>query len=422
MHRIDSDGTAVALPTPGAVGATVGYFTEGNPGTGVPATVVSADWANAIQEEILAVIVGAGLSADKTLQTQLYSAIKRLRLSGAVNSVSSANYTVTTTDDYRSVFVSTGAADRTITLPASASSSGRVLSIAKTDSGVGGVIIDPNSAELIDGVATKTLRTQYEAVTIQCDGTGWHSVSKAGSTAVGYAAKSADYTVTLADGLDVIAVTTAATDRTITLPAAASCAGRVLQINKADSAVGLVIVDGNASETIAGNLTVSLMSQYNFVQIVSNGTGWDLLSYRIHEYVYNSDTTSSDDTTNFAYGTAGALMPNRSVGTTVSKRCRCKTTIGVLDQLSIEVLDTDGGNTTRFQPLHSSNEIMPLISFGAKNYGVGVVIVNSTDVEAQFSNGGYSANAAATYGANGNAWSALFGNGYKWRIVREVVY
>ena len=75
MHRIDSSGTAVALPTPGDVGATVGYFTEGDPSSAVPATEVSADWLNAVQEELIAVITQAGASPDKTSRTQVRDAI-----------------------------------------------------------------------------------------------------------------------------------------------------------------------------------------------------------------------------------------------------------------------------------------------------------------------------------------------------------
>jgi hypothetical protein len=78
MHRIDSNGAAVALPTPGAVGSTVGYFTEGNPATAVPATVVSADWLNAVQEEIVNAITAAGLSPSKTSRVQLTAAIRAL--------------------------------------------------------------------------------------------------------------------------------------------------------------------------------------------------------------------------------------------------------------------------------------------------------------------------------------------------------
>ena len=75
MFRIDSPGSVIALPTAGAVGPVVGYFTEGDPVTAVPATIVSGDWANAVQEEIIGVILGAGLTPTKGSNGQLASAI-----------------------------------------------------------------------------------------------------------------------------------------------------------------------------------------------------------------------------------------------------------------------------------------------------------------------------------------------------------
>ena len=53
MHRIDSSGALASLPAPASPGATAGYFTGGNPGLGQAATIVSADWLNAVQEELL---------------------------------------------------------------------------------------------------------------------------------------------------------------------------------------------------------------------------------------------------------------------------------------------------------------------------------------------------------------------------------
>lgn len=78
MHRIDSDGTVNALPTPDAVGGTVGYFQKGDPVAGQKATVVTADWANAVQEEIINVVLQSGLTPNKTVQNQLYLAIQAI--------------------------------------------------------------------------------------------------------------------------------------------------------------------------------------------------------------------------------------------------------------------------------------------------------------------------------------------------------
>ena len=76
MYRIDNATNAAALPGPEAVGPNPdGYFTEGDPVGGTPATIVTADWANAIQEEIAYVIEEAGDTLDKTDRTQLKAAI-----------------------------------------------------------------------------------------------------------------------------------------------------------------------------------------------------------------------------------------------------------------------------------------------------------------------------------------------------------
>lgn len=67
MHRIDG------------AGATVGnLFTEGNPALGIPATVVTDDWANDVQEEIVNVILDQGIALVKGTQTQLLAAIKSI--------------------------------------------------------------------------------------------------------------------------------------------------------------------------------------------------------------------------------------------------------------------------------------------------------------------------------------------------------
>lgn len=100
MFRIDHSTAAVAIPTPGAAG-TPGYFTEGNPGTGTAATVVTADWANMVQEELMEVILAASLTPSKTTRTQLLSAIQALtrgRLLDAVTTQNTVYSRVTTAD------------------------------------------------------------------------------------------------------------------------------------------------------------------------------------------------------------------------------------------------------------------------------------------------------------------------------------
>lgn len=67
MHRIDGPAAA-----PGNL------FTEGDPSVGTPATVVTDDWANALQEEVCNVVLAAGLALSKPNNTQLLLAINLL--------------------------------------------------------------------------------------------------------------------------------------------------------------------------------------------------------------------------------------------------------------------------------------------------------------------------------------------------------
>ncbi|MFM0173185.1 hypothetical protein PQR33_28110 [Paraburkholderia sediminicola] len=82
MFLTDQTTAAPTLPTPAAAG-TPGYFTNGNPGTGVPATIVDADWLNMLQLELLGVVTAGGLTPSKTTYTQVRDAILQLIQGGA---------------------------------------------------------------------------------------------------------------------------------------------------------------------------------------------------------------------------------------------------------------------------------------------------------------------------------------------------
>jgi len=68
MHRIDSAG---ATPD--------GHWTDGDPGTRTPATELSDEWFNALQDELENVIVvGAGIPLNKAAHNQLLLAIQEI--------------------------------------------------------------------------------------------------------------------------------------------------------------------------------------------------------------------------------------------------------------------------------------------------------------------------------------------------------
>lgn len=74
MKRTDSDGSTVD-----------NKFTNGDPLTGVPATVVDADWLNSLQEEIALFIESQGITLDQTGVdlTQLQDALNSLVEAGS---------------------------------------------------------------------------------------------------------------------------------------------------------------------------------------------------------------------------------------------------------------------------------------------------------------------------------------------------
>ncbi|VWC53636.1 putative exported phage protein [Burkholderia aenigmatica] len=77
MFRTDQNTAVTALPVPAQAG-TPGFFTGGNPATGQAATIVDADWLNMIQEELVSILVAAGVTPSKTTYNQVLAALKVL--------------------------------------------------------------------------------------------------------------------------------------------------------------------------------------------------------------------------------------------------------------------------------------------------------------------------------------------------------
>ncbi|WP_174296545.1 gp53-like domain-containing protein [Sphingomonas bacterium] len=86
MQRIDGPTVSAALPAPRATGtgaSAPGFFTRGDPIAGTPPTTLDADWANMIQEELLAPVLAAGLTPDKADHGQLLAALRVLFVAAA---------------------------------------------------------------------------------------------------------------------------------------------------------------------------------------------------------------------------------------------------------------------------------------------------------------------------------------------------
>lgn len=87
--------------------------------------------------------------------------------------------------------------------------------------------------------------------------------------------KTSNYTVTEADRDRLILVDATSGAVTITLLAAATAGnGFRVAIKKIDSSGNAVTIDGNLSETIDGNTTSTLSTQYDSENLISDGSNW----------------------------------------------------------------------------------------------------------------------------------------------------
>lgn len=76
------------------------------------------------------------------------------------------------------IIVNPTAAAGTVTLPAAASSTGRIFVVKHANASQNSVTVDANGTELIDGAQTLVL-TARQAAQIQCDGVAWFIIARA---------------------------------------------------------------------------------------------------------------------------------------------------------------------------------------------------------------------------------------------------
>lgn len=82
-----------------------------------------------------------------------------------------SGYTATTSDGI--ILCDASGGSFSVTLPAAASNTGRRYYVKKIDATANIVTVDGNGVETIDDSATVLLSSQYDAVTIACDGSEW---------------------------------------------------------------------------------------------------------------------------------------------------------------------------------------------------------------------------------------------------------
>lgn len=169
MQRVTRSTAVAVQPAPPASPGPPGFFTGGNPGGGLPATVPGYEWFNGVQEELIGVLTRAGLTPSAADVTQLRQALDRLT-GGGLRAVA-ANVTLTA-DDAGLVLVDAAGGSRTVTLPAANACAGRpiMLRLVRVDStGANSVTIQRAGSDTIDGAASITLALG-ERLTLVSDG------------------------------------------------------------------------------------------------------------------------------------------------------------------------------------------------------------------------------------------------------------
>ena len=136
--------------------------------------------------------------------------------------------------------------------------------------------------------------------------------------------KTANYTVAVTDGKDVLVQTDASGGAiTITLYTAVGNTGRIVRVMKTDSSTNAVTVDGNASETINGATTYSVTADDQVVTLMSNGSNWVItavasllqtwtaVSFSAGSFTANGAmtwTVESADQVTYSYTKSGTVM------------------------------------------------------------------------------------------------------------------
>lgn len=252
MFQIDVSTAATAQPASTAAG-TPGFFTDGNPATGVAATVLPAEFMNALMLEMLNVVKAAGITPSKTAFNQLANAIKGLsQQGGAVYGADTG-----TANTYAVAY------DPAV----AALTDGMVVRFAAKTANTGASTFSPN------GLAAKPVLTTALQTLIGGE------IVAAGICTVMYSATQASWILMgCTGGMDRVA--TASTSTVSTQTASTAFVWSLIQLFGLGSTTGPVVDDLNnltqsgfyRALSTAGNLPVAQNSVLLNVQFSSNGS------------------------------------------------------------------------------------------------------------------------------------------------------
>lgn len=123
-----------------------------------------------------------GVGADNTVLTAasgestglIWASVASLNNLSVVSKTTT--YTVQDTEDV--ILCDTSGGAWTLTLYAASGNSGKRVVVKKTTNDFNYLTIDGNASETIDGATTRKLITQYDEMTLVCDGSNWHILDR----------------------------------------------------------------------------------------------------------------------------------------------------------------------------------------------------------------------------------------------------
>jgi len=163
----------------------------------------------------------------------------------------------------------------TVTLPTTLGTSldGFMVSVVKLETNANRVTVAPSSGN-INGVASLSITNLGDRIDCYWTGTAWYGVVTLAGVDRCTLTASATIDATHFDKL--IDITPASANATLTLPASATYAGRVLMV-KLNSASYTCTLTPNGAETIDGASSWVLRERYDYVALLALSGGWFVL-------------------------------------------------------------------------------------------------------------------------------------------------
>ena len=113
------------------------------------------------------------LSSEESARVSADSSIEALLGTGLATAVATLSSNTTLDTSHHVILVDATSAEVTLTLPNATTTSARQYMIKKKDSSSNAVVVSASNSQTIDGQASTSFNTQYEAIMVVSDGSNW---------------------------------------------------------------------------------------------------------------------------------------------------------------------------------------------------------------------------------------------------------